>query len=304
MASLVSVKVNEVKFPDGVSKENEEKFKSLIEEEVPKWNIEFSIEDLLASIEEVSTSETELGTVAPKIIFSTRPAVLVFVHGDPKFKAADKDYEIIQNSSSFIAKELRSNKYYLFGGTFCYEADTALGPWKNIKNAPSKVRKLANKAKPESDDDSEEKYNGMAPDIVVATVPSELILTDGDPNFSPFQNTNLLYIANSADNLFMNIANQTYYILISGRWFSASKVEGPWNFINAEELPEDFKKIDKDGEKASVLSSVAGTKEAQEAIYDAQIPQTRSSPPMSRPAPRPVARAVARSAAPNARRSN
>jgi len=274
MASLVSVKVNEVKFPDGVSKENEEKFKSLIEEEVPKWNIEFPLEDLLASIEEVSTSETELGTVAPKILFSTRPAVLVFIDGDPKFKAADKDYEIIQNSSAFIAKELSSNKYYLFGGTFWYEANTALGPWKNIKNAPSKVRKLANKAKPESDDDSEEKYNGIAPDIVVATVPSELILTDGDPNFSPLQNTNLLYVANSADDLFMNIANQTYYILISGRWFSASKVEGPWNFINAEELPEDFKKIDKDSEKASVLSSVAGTKEAQEAIYDAQIPQT------------------------------
>ncbi len=273
-ASLVSVKVNEVKFPDGVSKENEDKFKSLIEEEVPKWNIEFPLEDLLDSIEEVSTSEAELGTVAPKIIFSTRPAVLVFIDGDPKFKAADKDYEIIQNSASFIALELKSNKYYLSGGTFWYEADTALGPWKNIKNPPSKLQKLANKATSESEDDSEEKYNGIAPEILVTTVPSELILTDGDPNYSPLQNTNLLYVVNSEDDLFMNIANQAYYILISGRWFTATNVDGPWNFINAEELPEDFKKIGKDSEKSDVLTSVAGTKEAQEAIYDAQIPQT------------------------------
>ena len=99
IASLVSVKVNEVKFPDEVSKENEDKFKSLIETEVPKWNIEFPLEDLLASIEAVSTYSEELSTEAPKIRFSTIPAVLVFIDGDPKFKAVDQQYEIIQNSA-------------------------------------------------------------------------------------------------------------------------------------------------------------------------------------------------------------
>ena len=37
---------------------------------------------------------------------------------------------------------------------------------------------------------------------------------------------------------------------------------------------EDFKKIGSDSKKANVLSNVAGTVEAKNAVYDAQIPQT------------------------------
>lgn len=284
VASLVSVKVNEVRFPDDVSDENKEKFKKLIEEEVPKWDIQFPLDDLIDSIEQVSTYDAQLGTTPPKIVFSTTPAVLISIDGEPKFKAVDSRYEVIQNSTAFIARDIRGGEFYLQGGDFWYESNSALGPWSNIKKAPSKVRQLAKKAEAEVDTDQEDKYNGAAPGIIVATEPTELVLTDGEPSYAPIQNTNLLFVENSEDDLFMHIQQQTYYILVSGRWFTSKDVAGPWNFIDSESLPEDFKKINNESKKGDVLASVAGTEESKEAIYDAQIPQTAAVERTTKPA--------------------
>ena len=40
-------------------------------------------------------------------------------------------------------------------------------------------------------------------------------------SFSPIPGTQLLYMANSSSDIFMDVGAQTYYVLISGRWFSA-----------------------------------------------------------------------------------
>ncbi len=275
IASLVSIKVNEVRFPDDVSEENRNQFKGLIEREVPKWDIQISLDDLLESIEEVSTYDASLNTSPPKILFSSVPAVLISIDGAPQFKQVDDQFEVIQNSSGFIAKDKQKGTFYLQGGEFWYEANDPLGPWAHIKKAPSAIRKLAKMAISETEpSNSEDSYNGEAPRIVIATEPSELILIDGEPSFAPIQNTNLLFVENSDDNLFMHIKDQTYYILLSGRWFTSKNTTGPWNFIDSEDLPNDFKNIGEGSKKAEVLANVAGTKEAQEAIYDTQIPQT------------------------------
>ncbi|NIK93247.1 carbohydrate-binding family V/XII [Mangrovimonas sp. CR14] len=274
IASLVSVKVNEVRFPEEVSEESKNSFKKLIEEEVPKWDVQFSLDDLIESIENVSAYDADLNTSPPKILFSSVPSVLISIDGEPKFKAAEKETEVILNSSAFIAHDTQSGLYYLKGGDFWYEAKAALGPWNTIKKAPSKIRKLAKKAESDTDDEEEEDYQGVPPKIIVTTEPSELIVTDGEPSYAPLQNTSLLYVENSQDDLFMNINQQSYYILLSGRWFTSKSVEGPWNFVEADALPEDFKKIGSESKKGHVLPSVAGTKEAKEALYDNQIPQT------------------------------
>ena len=38
----------------------------------------------------------------------------------------------------------------------------------------------------------------------------------------------------------MNISNQTYYILLSGRWFTTKNLKENWSYIASEKLPEDF----------------------------------------------------------------
>ena len=61
--------------------------------------------------------------------------------------------------------------------------------------------------------------------IVVATEPTELISTDGDPSFSPISETDLLYVENSENDIFLNIDSQEYFILISGRWYKSTSLD-------------------------------------------------------------------------------
>jgi hypothetical protein len=68
---------------------------------------------------------------------------------------------------------------------------------------------------------------------------------------------------------------QTYF-LVSGRWFRAPKLEGPWTYAG-NDLPQDFKFIPPTHQCADVLASVPGTPEAEDAILLAQIPTEAAS---------------------------
>ncbi len=108
----------------------------------------------------------------------------------------------------------------------------------------------------------------------MSTEPAELIATDGPVQFSPINGTSLLYASNTSSKLFLEIGKQAYYILISGRWYVAPAMTGPWTYVASDKLPEDFAKIPPGSDRDAVLASVAGTVPAKEAILDAQIPQT------------------------------
>lgn len=275
MANLVSIQVDEVRFPDTVSENDQNEFKKIVEQEVPNWNIEISMDDLVNSLEEVSAHINTLFSKVPNFIFKTEPSVLVIVDGEPKFKEIDNKFALIQNSAAFIAKETKSNTYYLKGGNFWYVSNSMDNNWVETKNIPSKLKKYAEKASPKDENESNENtYTGKAPNIIIAPAGSELILINGTPSYAPLQNTNLLYIKNSNTDLFMDVKSQKYFILTSGRWFTSAKVKGPWKHILSDNLPNDFKNIDPESDKGNVLTSIAGTKEAKNAIYDAQIPQT------------------------------
>src|SRR5205085_10566026 len=86
--------------------------------------------------------------------------------------------------------------------------------------------------------------------------------------------TQLLYCNNSDSALFMQLGTQQLYVLVSGRWFKAMALQGPWTFVAGKDLPPDFAKIPPDGPKANVRVSVPGTPEAKEAVIANAIPQT------------------------------
>ena len=69
------------------------------------------------------------------------------------------------------------------------------------------------------------------------TEPTELISTDGDPSFSPISETDLLYVENSENDIFLNIDSQEYFILISGRWYKSTSLDGGWSFVESSDLP-------------------------------------------------------------------
>jgi len=115
---------------------------------------------------------------------------------------------------------------------------------------------------------------GEPPEILVATVPSELIATVGQAQFTPIDGTDLMVVGNTDSDLLFHTPTQDYYVLLSGRWFRANNLTGPWTWVASEDLPETFQAIPADSQMGSIRAHVAGTEEAEEAVLDAQIPQT------------------------------
>jgi len=72
--------------------------------------------------------------------------------------------------------------------------------------------------------------------------------------------TDLLYVQNTTANVFRDVAVQMAFVCISGRWFTAVSLAGPWTYVPASELPPSFAKIPDDGPKASVREWVPGTR--------------------------------------------
>ena len=276
-ALLTSVQVDEVRLSEEVTDTQKQQLQGLINKEIPNWNIAFSLDELLASLDEVSVTPADLKNDPPRIRFANEPTALILIDGEPVLKEAEKGYALVENTGALIIKKNKNNTYYLKGGEFWYQSTAATGPWENTGKVPSKVKSIAEKAEPkkiEESDEAVEAYNGKAPKIELATEPTELIVFEGEPKYSPIQNTNLLFVENTKSDIFMNVSSQTYFVLVSGRWFTTKDLKANWTYVASEDLPEDFQKIPSDSKKAGILSNVAGTPEAQSAVYDAQIPQT------------------------------
>ena len=109
---------------------------------------------------------------------------------------------------------------------------------------------------------------------MISTQPAELIQSNGEAKFSSLDNTGLLYVSNSGDDIFMDVDSQNYYVLISGRWYHSKTLSGNWEYKAADQLPADFAKIPEGSSKDHVLASVAGTEAANDAVQEAAVPQT------------------------------
>ena len=99
-------------------------------------------------------------------------------------------------------------------------------------------------------------------------------MTTGDPTWTPITGTDILYVSNTDASVFKYLKDQKTYVLVSGRWFRATSFDGPWTFVRPDSLPADFAKIPPASASGDVLTSVPGTTQANDAVMDAQIPQT------------------------------
>ena len=78
------------------------------------------------------------------------------------------------------------------------------------------------------------------PTIYTSQVPAELIVFKGQPDFVPIVGTQLLWAANTTSDVLIDTTNNNYYVLMSGRWFRAPRLTGPWTFVASNALPADF----------------------------------------------------------------
>ena len=279
MATLESIKITDVKLPGIDDNEKLSHFKTFLETEIPKWNLEISMDDLLTTLEQQNgIVSDELKNDPPKVMYATTPSTLVLMDGEPKLKMDDQlKMQRVYNTPFLIVQSNEDKKYYLQGGKFWYVSDAIKEGWKNTSQLPNAVKQLDQQLKDQEKQEGqmEEKEEEKSPrTIIVSTEPAELIQSDGEGVFASIQGTSLLYMNNSEDEIFMDINEQKYYVLLSGRWYLAAAMKGPWTYLSSDKLPSDFQKIPEGSAKDHVLSSVAGTEAAKEAVMDAQIPQT------------------------------
>ena len=58
--------------------------------------------------------------------------------------------------------------------------------------------------------------DGEMPSIYVSTTPAELLVVEGEPQYALIPGTTLSYVSNTGCDIFVNSANNQYYVLLSG----------------------------------------------------------------------------------------
>jgi len=276
-AILQKLEITKIYFPDYKDTTRIERFTSLLEEEVEAWNMIMSLDRIIASLEdkvELDKLSEKLNNNPPDIYFRTEPAVLITIDGDPIIKEIEgKGYNYVVNTPFFIVE--KKNNYYIKGGKFWYVSKEVTTGYAETKNVPSDLVKFAEENLPDNELDSISEAMDKAPEIIVVTKPSELISTDGEPEYASIDGTQLLYVSNTSDDIIRNISTQELYILLAGRWYKSKTLkDGSWTFVEPSNLPEDFSKIPEDSEMSEVRVSVPGTPEAQDALLEQAIPTT------------------------------
>lgn len=280
-ALITELTINEMRFPNQDDK-RVKALSDLLESEIPKWNLPIAMDELTATLEtadsNIKTSQ-QISTEPPVMLFYSEPAVLITIDGEPRLAdTEEKNIQRVMNTPFTILYDTKKKDYYLNADEDSwYKASAINGDWQPVSKVPRKIAKLA--PEPEEVDeegaaDDAEIETGPPPKIVIATVPTELISSNGKPEYKTISDTSLLYVSNTDSDVLMDTDSQDYYVLLSGRWYVSKSLEGPWSYRAVQDLPEDFKKIPEDSEMGSVLYAVPGTDIAREAVMDAQIPQT------------------------------
>ncbi|MBX2925584.1 MAG: hypothetical protein KF746_25525 [Chitinophagaceae bacterium] len=276
--NIRSIAVNAIKLPDEGNESRLNNLKQVIGDAMTGWNLSLAsseINDALQLSQKEEKLSNSINNNPPTIIYSDKPSLLVVIDGAPKVQKNEKlGVDAVVNTPFNIIRY--NNKYYLFGGKHWYIANAATGPYAITTSIPSNLSAIeaeilqANKENNVQQEDNDYViYN-----IIVTTEPAELLQSNGEPNFTPIQNTNLLFVKNSENDIFMDVTGQQYYVLLSGRWYRSSALKGKWQYIAPDKLPTDFAKIPEGSPKDNVLSSVAGTVAARDAVMNAQVPQT------------------------------
>jgi hypothetical protein len=210
----------------------------------------------------------------PQILYSTSPALLVLIDGEPVLRpVAGTSLSRIVNTRALMLLDKASGTYYFFLANRWMQARAPTGPWTPAQNVPPSLETAKQQAVQQKLVDLLDAAEAQT--IYVSTKPAELIQTGGQPQLESISGTRLLEVTNSPSDLFLDEAQQRYYVLLSGRWYRSPSLEhGPWAFVSAKELPADFARIPENHPKGAVLASVAGTPQAEEARIANHIPQT------------------------------
>jgi hypothetical protein len=298
MVTLADFKVTKVNFP--TVSDAGAAYTATLEQAAPDLMRMISLDrlhaDLAINQAEMKADGYQLKNDPPRIIYSKAPSILIPIDGQPVLRpvADAKDLQRVINTSVLMLFDPQQGHYYMYLTDAWVESSMLNGPWWLASKPPKEADKLRSRleknmrtetsANASGDNDSPPSIkaqfkNGAPPSITVCTEPTELLVTQGDPQFAPIAATGLLYVTNTSNDIFMVTSSQDYYIRLSGRWFKSKTLDGSWAYVAASALPADFARIPESSPKAGVLVSVPGTPQAQESLIANSIPETQTVTP-------------------------
>jgi hypothetical protein len=290
-ATLDNIRISLVRLP-GASAPDQQQFANIVAGQLSQMSVSYSLDQLIATLDTANRKKLdaqEIGTAPPRIIFSNQPATLITVAGAPQWKPVMGQTGVsrVINTPFVLLHDDADHRFYLKEGSHWASAPDLQGTWQQNSPAPAGISAAGEAlTTPPSGTASQP---GAAPltqpaadlsapaantAVIVSTAPAELIVTRGDPQFTPLPGGQLLYASNTESNLFLDSSSKQYFVLLSGRWYAAASLKGPWQYMAADKLPAAFAEIPADSPKADALTFVAHTPQAMDALLDAAVPQT------------------------------
>ncbi len=270
-ALIHDIKITRVRWPDATA-EHQQQFTQIVEADFPTEGFRMAFERLTASL---ASAEAERGHTegikndAPKIVFIEQLAVLLLYDGEPRTEAIENtNLELVVNTPFGVIRDKGTGTYYLGGGKIWYSAADPKGPWQAGAQPPEEILRGV------PPDTTSTPAPSTPPAVVTATEPTELVVTQGPPRWQTTVEGKVLYVENTETPWLREAEGRDNYLLISGRWFRGSSLQGPWTFARPDSLPAVFQEIPASSPIGGVRSSIALTVEAQDAILDLEIPQT------------------------------
>ncbi|MGD9971697.1 MAG: hypothetical protein AB7S77_01425 [Desulfatirhabdiaceae bacterium] len=281
----------EMRFPNTTDAESA-LLHSVVDELLPPGQIvSLSLDRIIAYLDpdqQPLQQAVDVNLEPPKIFYSGKPAILVIFLGEPRLQPVqpDKmDMMFAVNTNWDVFYDTVGQRYYLLNGSaWLTTPDLIAGPWTPAGKLPAALTSLP------ADDNWADvrqqipgKQDKNPPVVFVSTEPAELLLTKGEPGYSPISGTKLMRVSNTDIPLFLCLDDKHFYVLIAGRWFRSASLDGPW-VAASNNLPQDFSRIPDTDPAAFVKASVPGTVDAGDAVLLASIPSTTavdmSTPPI------------------------
>lgn len=220
-AYIKNLQVTDVRFP-ALDEKKVPEMEKLFKETLPKSGDPISVDRILADLSQ--TKSPAKGIVAkndpPAIFYSTNPAVLLIVQGEPVLVPVEKtDIQYVVNTNWDLFFDKTSKDYYLLADNVWLTSKNIEGKWIKTAKLPSG---LINLPSGQNFDDVKKMIpppsTGTTPEVFYSNKPAELIAVNGNPKFIKIDGTKLLYIDNTENDVFASEGDGQYYVLLSGRW--------------------------------------------------------------------------------------
>lgn len=226
-----------------------------------------------------SSSTPGLKFDAPDVHFTEVPTVLVPVDGAAVLTPCGSWQKVV--NTPFMLLQSPDGRWFVrVGDTQWMAAPTMTGQYAASDAPPADVLAALGKPKPLGDGHPVDPSTGntdlkpqLPSKVIVTTKPSALVSTLGRPALKQVAD-GVSEVTNANTVILKTTTPAAWWTLISGRWFTASDLKGPWTYAAPMQLPPSFRSLPKTGRLASARAAVPGTIEAYESTVAAREIQT------------------------------